>query len=181
MVKLLELLEAGAHGPKQLLLLGTATTGARFVNNLKPGGRERLVVEHLPLSWRPGACRSWEVDEQVVAHLQVLARARGDRGGRLVVNHPLLGSGLAGLYGRPLAGLLGSGLAGLPEMLLGGRFSGGLGGLLGGDLVGLALDVPGDLPDIGVDILPVSRGRIWIPRREDETGPRSRFNNKKKE
>ena len=67
----------------------------------------------------------------------------------MVFNHPLPGSGLAGLPGRPLGGIL----------------SGGLGGLLGGDLVGLGLGVPGDLLDDGVNVLPVRRGRVWIPRR----------------
>ena len=62
----------------------------------------------------------------------------------MIVNHPLLSSGLAGLPGRPLGGIL----------------SGGLGGLLGGDLVGLDLGVLGDLRDLGVDVHLVRQGRI---------------------
>ena len=49
----LELLAIGAHGPEELLLLGIAAAGARFINDLEPGGGERLVVKHLPLGWRP--------------------------------------------------------------------------------------------------------------------------------
>lgn len=77
-VKCLELLEVDAHGLKELLLLGTAAIGARFVNNLKPGGGERLVIEHLPLGWRAGARRSWEVDEHVVAHFKYLLEPEAD-------------------------------------------------------------------------------------------------------
>ena len=72
-VKRLELLEVGAHGLEEPLFLGTAATGARLVNNLKPGGGEHFVVKHLPLGWRPRARLPWEVHEQVVAHLQLLA------------------------------------------------------------------------------------------------------------
>ena len=75
----------------------------------------------------------------------------------MVVNHLLLGSGLAGLPGRPLAGLLGTSLARLH-----GR---SLGGLLGGDLLGLRRGILGDILDDGVYILRIRRGRIWIPRR----------------
>ena len=59
----LELLGVGAQASEELLLLGTAAAHARFINNLEPGGGERLVVNHLPLGWRPGARRPWEVDE----------------------------------------------------------------------------------------------------------------------
>ena len=139
MVERLELLEIGTHGLEELVFLGATAAGARFINNLEPDSSEDLIVKHLPFGWRSCAFRPWDADEQVVAHLQVLARARGSGGGRLVVNHPLPGRPLAGLPGRPLGGIL----------------SVGLGDLLGGDLVGLGLGVPGDLLDNGVDILPV--------------------------
>ena len=54
--------------------------------------------------------------------------------------------------------LLGSGLAGLPDRLLGGILSSTLGGLLSGDLVGLGLSIPGDLLDDSIDVLLVRRG-----------------------
>ena len=56
-MKRLELLEVEAHGLEEPLFLGTAATGARFTNNLKPGGGEHLVIKHLPLGGRPGARR----------------------------------------------------------------------------------------------------------------------------
>ena len=83
----------------------------------------------------------------------------------MVVNCPLLGNGLAGLTGRPLADLLGSSLTGLPGRPLGGILSNTLGGLLGGDLGSLGLGVPGDLLNDCVNVLPVRRRRVWIPRR----------------
>ena len=75
----------------------------------------------------------------------------------MVVNHLLLGSGLASL--------LGSSLAGLPGRPLGGVLSDTFGGLLGGDLLGLHRGILGDILDDGVYILRIRRGRIWIPRR----------------
>ena len=72
-MKRMELPEVGTHGLEEPLFLGTAATGARLVNNLKPSGGEQLVIEHLPLGGRPGARCPWEVDEQVVAHLQLFA------------------------------------------------------------------------------------------------------------
>ena len=68
----LELLEVDAHGSEEPLLLG-ASTSARLIDDLKPGVGEHFVIEHLPLGRRPGACRPWEVNEHIVAHLQVLA------------------------------------------------------------------------------------------------------------
>ena len=116
-----------------------AATGARLINDLEAGGGKHLIVENLSLGGRSGARHPWEVDEQIVAHLQVPTRAGGSRGGRLVINHLLLGSGLAGLPGRPLGGVLSS----------------ALGGLLGGDLLVLCLSGLGDILDDGVYVLPV--------------------------
>ena len=72
-MKRLELMEVGVHGLEELLFLGTAATGARFIDNLEPGGGEHLFIEHLPLSGCPGARRPREVDEQVITHPQVPA------------------------------------------------------------------------------------------------------------
>ena len=85
------------------------------------------------------------MDEEVVAHPQVPAEARGSRGGRLVIHQLLLGGGLAGL--------LGSSLAGLPGGPLGGVFSSAFGGLLGGDLVGLRCGILGNIIDDGIYVL----------------------------
>ena len=67
----------------------------------------------------------------------------------MVVNHLLLGSGLAGLPGRPLGSVLSS----------------ALGGLLRGDLLGIRLGGLGDMLDDSVYVLLVRRRGIWIPRR----------------
>ena len=61
-------------------------------------------------TWFRQACEELKV-------AQIPAGARGSGGGRLVINHLLLGSGLAGLLGAALVGLLGSRLAGLPSTM----------------------------------------------------------------
>ena len=118
--------------------MGTTATGARFVDNLEPGDGEALIVENLPFGWHYGAWHAQEADEQIIAHLQVLARGGGCRGGRLVVSHLLPGSGLVGLPSRPLGGLLRNGLGGLLGSSLASLPSRPLGGLLSSSLAGLS-------------------------------------------
>ena len=76
-VESLELVEVGTHGLKELVCLGGAAADARFVNNLEPDGGEDFLDKNLSLDWCPGACLPWNVDEEVVAILQVPARSRG--------------------------------------------------------------------------------------------------------
>ena len=70
----LEFVEVSAHGMNELVLLGAAAANAWFINNLEPSSGEDLLVKDLPLDRRPGACRSWDDDEEVIADLQVPAR-----------------------------------------------------------------------------------------------------------
>ena len=121
------------------LFLRTVAANDQLVDDFKPGSGKHFVIEHLSLNGCPGARRAWKVDEQVVAHPQVLAGTGSSRRGRLVITHLLLllGSGPAGLSGRPLAGLLSGSLVGL------------LGGVLRGVFGGLW----------------VHRGGIWAPKK----------------